>query len=171
MDKRHNPFLESRAFKDNDPTSTAKGYMFWDEVHPTEALHVELAKYFYQQVFSVHYEFSFAKQSAIRKFQEAYGMRWEDDSHSTCGMFRQSRINYLNKDLKLEEIIQHGLNNGGHRTRKVIEELGWIDHNGECASDNQYVTDAYNKIRSNPAPIPESDDTSLAQIEFTTSTL
>lgn len=164
-DKRHQPFLESRAFKDNDPRTTAQGYMFWDEVHPTEALHVQLATFFYQQVFSEHYEFSFAKQSALRKFQQEYGMRWEDDSHGTCGWFRKSRIDYLSEGLTLENIIEHGLNNKGHRTRKVMETLGWIHRNGECASDNSFVAEAYHKVKLKDVLVVE-DGAGVGQTEL-----
>ncbi len=56
-DKLTTPFTESEAFKkeQNDPVDTqkhispAKGYMFWDDVHPTAYMHAYLAETFEQQ--------------------------------------------------------------------------------------------------------------------------
>lgn len=160
--KRHQPFLDSRAFKGDDSSLTAKDYMFWDDVHPTEALHVQLAKHFYEYVFSVHYTFGFSQQTAIRKFQEAYGMRWEDESHSTCGLFKKSKIDYLSQDLTLEKILQHGLHEKGHRTRKVIQSLGWIHPNGSCAIDHPFIVEAY----TNVAPAVEHVEEEQREIQL-----
>ena len=145
--KKHEPFLDSRAFKDNDPHTTAAGYMFWDEVHPTEALHVQLAHAFYQDIFCQHYEFNWIAQPLITQFREAYGMKWEDDSHGTCGGMKRSRIDYLSSDLKLQDILHHGLFNQGHRTFKVMRELGWVHGNKQCASEHPSVAEAWSALR------------------------
>ena len=68
---RHQPFIESRAFKDDDPTTTAASYIFWDDVHPTEAVHVILANVFYRDVFSQHYNFAPSEHTLVRQFQKA----------------------------------------------------------------------------------------------------
>lgn len=38
-EKKHTPFIKSKDFEDTDNQKPAKGFMFWDEVHPTEAVH------------------------------------------------------------------------------------------------------------------------------------
>jgi len=145
--KRHDPFLKSRAFKDNDPTTTAEGYPFWDEVHPTEKVQVQIANKLTETVFAPNYEFQFAQQSAVRQFQKAYGMRWEDESHGTCGAFKTSTIDYLKSDLKLEDILRHEISNHDKRTHKVIEELGWVDKNNQFATDIPYIAEAWSRIK------------------------
>lgn len=48
--KLNQPYLKSRDFKiKKDGTSPAKGYMFWDDVHPTADTHVKLAEEFFNQ--------------------------------------------------------------------------------------------------------------------------
>jgi len=157
--KRHTPFLSSSAFKDNDPDTTAEGYMFWDDVHPTEAVHVHLANTFYEQVFSPYYHFSFADQPLIRQFQKAYGMVWDEDKQGVLlGCVKKSKIDYLKSELTLDEIMHHGLFNKGKRTQRVMQSLGWVDDNHQCASDHPAVGDAWSRIQKKPASIEESDD-------------
>lgn len=163
QDKKHDPFLESRAFKDNDPDTTAEGYMFWDDVHPTEAVHVHLATRFFNQAFAPNYEFQFAKDPLVRQFQKAYGMRWENDKSSwLSGCFRKSRIDHLKSDLELEDIMRHGLFNEGKRTQEVMQSLGWVHGNKTCASDNPKIEDAWNNIQ------PKSEDDEASRDDATT---
>jgi len=127
QDKKHTPFLHSSAFKDDDPKTTADGYMFWDEVHPTEAVHVHLANAFHEQIFSKNYMFSMTEQPLVRQFQLAYGMVWEDEKERVYGCFRRSRIKYLAPEITLDDIMQHGLFERGYRTKRVIQSLGWLE--------------------------------------------
>lgn len=146
-DKRHHPFLYSDAFNDNDPTTTAEGYIFWDEVHPTEAVHVIFANHFFQDVFSPNYQFHFAHQPLIRQFQKAYGMRWEDEKSTTWGRFRTSKIDYLNPQLTIQDILEDGLFRGCTLTESVMCELGWIDKSGQCISDNPLILEAWKTLQ------------------------
>lgn len=146
--KRHNPFLDSRAFKDNDPTTTAAGYMFWDDVHPTEAVHVHLANTFYEQIFQLNYHFEFAKQTFVRQFEKAYGMAWEKASHGWCGSCSHVELDYLASDLTLENILHCAIYDNAPRVRTIVQKLGWIDKTGACTGDNPALTEAWQAMQS-----------------------
>ncbi len=141
--KKHQPFLESEAFKDHDETTTAEGFMFWDEVHPTEALHHQLASYLYP-IFTTHYQFQLPKESLLQQFQEAYGMKWQSDQEKWSGRLHRSNIDYMHADL--QTIIRHGLFEKGYRTRGIIQQLGWVDQGKQCSTKNSLILETVTMV-------------------------
>ena len=139
--KKAQPFLESDAFKDDDPSTTAEGFMFWDDVHPTEAVHLTLGRAFYQQAFIPNYVFNFTEQPLVRQFQKMYGVRLEDDMQK-C-MPRAKSFDYSADHLHVDQIIRHGLFQDGKRTNGVMQTLQWMDKKGVCTSDDSILQETF----------------------------
>ncbi len=145
--KKAQPFLDTSDFKDNNPNTTAEGYMFWDDVHPTEAMHLPLGRAFHQQIFAVNYEFEFTKKPLLRQFQKAYGMRLEDDQSSWSCMKRKQSFAYLDANTDVKQIVHHGLFGEGKRTSEVMQQLHWSNKQGECTSDNPLLQEAFTAVQ------------------------
>ena len=143
-DKKHTPFIKSKDFEDTDNQKVAKGFMFWDEVHPTEAVHKQLANDMQQTVFAPTYNFSAPKDSLLNQFQESYGKRWVNDKAGNLGFFRKSNIDYKNADLTT--ILRHGLFEKGYRTLDVIVELGWVNRKKALVSSHPLIDEAMRAI-------------------------
>ncbi|KTD13410.1 SGNH/GDSL hydrolase family protein [Legionella jamestowniensis] len=159
--KIHSPYIESDDFKINpDKTSPAPGYMFWDDKHPTTHVHKILAEKFYDE-FSEKYHFSAPHESLLTQFRENYGQRWEDDMNGWFGFFRHSNITYTSKNLTLEAILKHALQDDGKRTREVITQLGWINEKGKLLSKNPSLIKAMEKLhgKENEVMMEESKET------------
>ena len=143
-DKKQLPFVSSAEFKDTDNQARAKGFMFWDEVHPTQAVHQQLAHDMLQAVFLEHYEFCVPRDSLLTQFRERYGKRWEDDKAGRLGFFRESKINYLKADLA--RIMFHAIHEKGYRTLDVISDLGWINKNKVLKSSHPLIAEAMREV-------------------------
>lgn len=140
---KSDPFINSSIFRKKEQEASAEGYMFWDEVHPTEAVHVELAEAFFNQVFAPNYRFAHTLQPLVRKFQKAYGMQLEEDISSSCGMCRTQSFDHLDARVTPEQIVQHGISQDGKRTNKVLRQLGWMDKNNQCESEDPRIIAAF----------------------------
>jgi len=145
-DKKHSPLIKSQHFQNTNDPAAAKGYMFWDEVHPTEAVHAILANDFNHNCFEQHYIFQVPEETLLRQFREAYGLQWSQDKEACFGFFKQSRIKYREADL--ETILMHALYEGGHRTNVVIRGLGWIDQNKQCSSEHTSIITALENVEA-----------------------
>ncbi len=140
-DKLKTPYTESRDFSiHKDRTSSAPGYMFWDDVHPTARLHALLAERFYNR-FKLEYNFSppdldvaeqkpviVSEAELLASFRTTYEKQFLSEQLGLFGGWRKSNLSYATADLK--QILQHALYGEGHRTREIIEKLQWIDHQG-----------------------------------------
>jgi hypothetical protein len=125
--KKRVPLIRSSEFVNTDDQKQAEGYMFWDEVHPTTALHVEIMEHFYRESFQQHYEFHIPHDGLVDQFRAAYGIRWETDRESwRPGYFSCSNIAWSDPKLTLDDVLKHAQHEKGHRTLEVITELGWF---------------------------------------------
>ncbi len=124
-DKKHQPYTTSKDFKISDDSSIDKGYMFWDEVHPTETMHRCLAQGFYT-VFGKFYSFEMPMDPPLEQFRQAYGKRLAMDRARFLGDFRRSNIAYKDPELTHEKIIHHAFHEKGFRTMDVIVGLDWV---------------------------------------------
>lgn len=141
-DKRHLPYIHSPDFILNkkERTSPATGYMFWDDVHPTADMHAVLSDYFYQKMMP---EYRILPQQSPHSQQaleiDDYALRTAfiieykkmleyDSSSYITGRFKRSNINY--REAGLVDILRHALDEGGARSLKVIQKLGWVDQTG-----------------------------------------
>lgn len=167
----HEPFLDSDVFKkegERAPENAADIYMFWDEVHPAKTLHMQLANRFHQAFFDEKYDFQFSNEPLIKQFRQAYGMKWQADSHGTCGVMKRSRIDYLSETLTIKDILHHGLFNKGQRTHGVMHQLGWIHANKQCATDHPRIVEAMAELNGTTAIVEASADAESTQgIEIT----
>nr|HAT8712689.1 hypothetical protein [Legionella jordanis] len=147
VNKLHTPYITSPDFKIKpNHTSPAPGYMFWDDVHPSAHVQDILAEK-YAEKYSLNYSFSTPHESLITQFKETYGQCFEDDLRGWFSFFRTSHISYNNPMLKLECILDHALNQGGQRSRKVIQQLGWINGQGQLLSKNPELVKAMEHLR------------------------
>jgi phospholipase/lecithinase/hemolysin len=120
-------------------------FMFWDDVHPSDAMHRCLSGFFYAKL-KEHFHFMLPRESVIENFRDEYGKRWLDDKNACFGFFRRSRIQHLNSDLV--GILRHGLYNKGYRTRDVLRTLGWINHQNKVISNNPHIQEAAQQLEA-----------------------
>lgn len=137
------PYTESNDFKINpDHTSPAKGYAFWDSVHPTTEMHALLADEI-RTTLSKHYRFEEPHETLRQQFIDAYDEQWQQDRAGCFGFFRRSRVFFeyshwfgkgkevATKDKTLTDFLEHALNYGGNRSKAVMIKLGWLTKTGQ----------------------------------------
>lgn len=141
-EKLKQPYTTSVDFKIlPNGTSPAKGYMFWDDIHPTADVHALLANKFYEK-YNRKYVISEPEDESVkeaeinigeaelkRAFCACYREKLTKDRQSFFGHLRKSKIDYPNASL--EDIMLHALSKEGTRTREVITKLQWIDAEGK----------------------------------------
>lgn len=133
-DKKHQPFMKSKAFKPTAVQPLAEGYMFWDDVHPTQTVHQYLGMDFYA-MFEQSYTFNIPEDAPIEQFRQSYGRRLANDRSTFFGdLTSRSNIDYKSPDLTHKKILNHALLEGGYRTLDVITSLGWITPNKKLTS-------------------------------------
>ncbi len=130
-------------------TSSLK-HMFFDDVHPTAQAHYLLSRKVYKYV-NKHYnvvdptkydkkqpekELKLDDERLINIFRDKYNHVFNKDLLGFFGEFRSSRINIDSPYLRLIDIFDHAINNGGNRTMKVLKKLGWLDQDGKLYLDN-----------------------------------
>jgi len=92
-----------------------------------------------------------AEQQALAQFRKAYHSRLRDDQRRCFGSWRRSRLNLDAEDVRLQDIFDHALRNQGHRTRAVLQQLGWLDAEGHILeSICELMTE--NKIQKDNGP-------------------
>lgn len=146
--KLKSSYIKSKEFKINpNKTSPAKGYMFWDDIHPTADIHAFLAEAFIRAC-KKYYHFTTPtipqpkrylnpakeplkiseadlKESFITKYQQTL----RTDTLGFFGSKRRSGIDPYKATL--EQILEHALYEKGHRTKRIITDLQWIDETGK----------------------------------------
>lgn len=156
-EKRKQPYKTSVDFKIlPNGTSPAKGYMFWDDVHPTADVHAILANAFYNK-YNPRYEFTEPESEKVHEaelnisaadLQKAFCARYHEqlttDQHGFFSSYKKSRINY--QSASLEEILKHALCENGTRTRAVLADLQWLDSSGKVNLNIPALKDAMTQI-------------------------
>ncbi|MCE3045967.1 SGNH/GDSL hydrolase family protein [Legionella sp. 16cNR16C] len=166
-EKVSTPYYGSEDFYNENGSSPAKGYIFWDTIHPSADMHALLAHHFYLK-YQFKYNFiapdflaeSQRKEASStiselrRQFIQEYGTRLAKDKNSFFGSLYRSNIDY--KNASLEEIFRHALYEKGYRTRASITHLNWIDKKGNITlkvpplETAKMVVEAKEGIRRNP---------------------
>ena len=166
-EKRHSPLIDCKSYHDSHDPVFAKGYMFWDSVHPTEAVHALLAKDFHDNCFAPNHDFIVPHETLLQQFREAYGARLEKDKARCFGFFSRSYIDYKNASLDI--IFNHALHEKGFRTLDMITELGWIHPNKHRRSEHPSIIQAMERVEAQLIPnnSPELADDEV-QIEMMT---
>ncbi|ARG99297.1 SGNH/GDSL hydrolase family protein [Legionella micdadei] len=134
--KREKPYSTSPDFKINeDGTSPASGYMFWDDVHPSADMHALLADIFYEK-YAREYNFSAPNKKAAeneelfiseKKLRAAFVKKYSS-------LLANQALN-LHPDIEyetasLESIFKEGLREET-LTHRVITELQWVNSQGK----------------------------------------
>ena len=144
------------------PKPKSKGYMFWDDVHPTSHMHALLANRFYTQ-FSAGYQLvapdgvkqaptpEVSADALFHAFFAKYREKWQGDKLGFFYQFRQMNIHFLQRlhegtyEDRLANIFKHALFEGGDRTRDVLVKLRWLDKDGQLILNVPVLQDAMNK--------------------------
>lgn len=139
-DKLKTAYTTSKDFDDpSDGLSPSKGYMFYDDLHPTADVHAVLSAYFYDRL-ALKYELLEPNKPKMRTrpnmsedmmlccFRKHYKDKLERDQHGFFPSMRRSHLNY--KEANLETILKHALQENGTRTLGILTKLGWLDTNG-----------------------------------------
>jgi len=129
-------------------------YMFWDEVHPTEAMHKILSIKLSSAILALNYDFEAPKESLVQLFKEAYGINLENAQQAWCGMFtRKPSFNYLDPNLTLETIFTHAYKEKGRTLNVIQNDLGWVDRNLDNKTFNTSILEALKARESHDAEI------------------
>jgi hypothetical protein len=138
------PYVESQDFSsDKSHLKDSHKHIFWDKLHPTAHLHEIVATDLKKEVSDlfnikdltadmVHEkECNISEEELIDAFLLAYQRQLKiDQKHS--GFFYHPKSNLTEEDLtSLKSILNHALNEGGNRSKKVLETLDWINKDGQ----------------------------------------
>lgn len=161
-DKLTEPYIESDDFtidKEKE-TSPGQGYMFYDDVHPTAGVHAILGDIFSKK-YSEEFDFGWAinesklvfkkEEVLVAEFRNAYNKQLDGDRNRIFGRFVSSRINPEPKTTTLKDILKHALVDGGERSRKVLQDLGWIDKQGLLKAKEICLARAMGELQANLA--------------------
>ncbi|MDP3268635.1 MAG: hypothetical protein Q8M40_06240 [Legionella sp.] len=80
-------------------------------------------------------------QQRLAAFIEAYEEQLAQDRLGCFGFFRKSRLKLDKANLHMQDIYNHALHNHGHRTRRVLEQLGWLDAAGKDKNQTSSTLD------------------------------
>lgn len=130
------PYTQSRDFIiTQNHTSPAPGYMFWDDVHPITEVHYLLAnnlcdflkeKGLLAELRQIPPSKWLHEKICLDIFKAQYHQEFIKSKQGCFGLFRRSRLYniYREKDnLTLQDVFQHALEDGGHRTLKILKRL------------------------------------------------
>lgn len=146
--KRHTPYIKSDDFKiTKEHTSPAKGYIFWDDVHPTTAVHALLAEKFYMK-FSLLYKFAAPHDTLIEQFRAVYGDTVGHASAKHHGLFHHKAEFSDYRKASLEQVFEHALHKGGKHTQEVLVHLEWINKTGELISRHPALLKAFHAVEA-----------------------
>lgn len=152
------PYVESPDFKPDAEVMSSCGSMFWDDIHPSAALHATLAVMMLEQVRS---KFDFKapipgkKEDARLMFEafiRAYHKKYAADKDSWWfGSWSQSRLPEDFAGMHVEgdqdylpliaAIIKHAYSDGGKRSYKVMQAIGWVK-SGQIDVENDVLRHA-----------------------------
>ena len=141
-DKRTKPLTLSHDFRDTDNPNAAKGYMFWDDVHPTEIVHYYLGRKFLA-TFNQFFKFEAPIETLLQQFREVYGeqliLEQQDRFRFFNSCLRTNEFNY--KQVTLDQVFARATS----RDEKVLaamRELHWIDNDNQCITSHSVIINA-----------------------------
>lgn len=159
--KLSQPYIESPDFKidEEKKTSPAKGYMFYDDVHPTADVHAILGNIFSGK-YRKKFEFGWAvdesldgksEKELVANFIVAYKAQLNHDKNRLFGRFVSSNIK-LDEKLTLKDILKHALVKNGERTKKILrDQLGWINKQGLLKLKEKSLAKAMDELQADLA--------------------
>ncbi|KTD57810.1 SGNH/GDSL hydrolase family protein [Legionella shakespearei] len=115
-------------------TSPAKGYAFWDDIHPTANVHAVLANKFYEK-YNIEYKFTepgikeetcdISKADLEKAFRVRYEMKLAKEKSKFFGSREKPGIDYKNSCL--EDLLKYALYGHAKIAHEVLVDLQWID--------------------------------------------
>ncbi|MGQ3892650.1 SGNH/GDSL hydrolase family protein [Legionella sp. CNM-4043-24] len=155
QEKQNTPYTESEDFHIDEGSSPSRGYMFWDDVHPTADVHALNGRNFYEwltkrfrclepdsQLCNLRQE---SADSILQSVRKSYQYQLTQDR---SGMFfclgGRSRLDY--KHASLVDIFDHALYNRGTRTKEVLIKLGLLDKHGQPVMEIPVVADVMHDL-------------------------
>ncbi|WP_058534724.1 SGNH/GDSL hydrolase family protein [Legionella saoudiensis] len=137
--KLKQPFTTSPDFRIlPNKTAPAKGYAFWDDIHPTADVHAILGNEFYKK-YNPQFAFTEPEDNvnpvinvSSAQLQKAFCTRYADKLAKThSGFFGHKKASLPYQTATLDEILQHAFTENGSDVREVLSELQWINKAGE----------------------------------------
>ncbi len=130
--------------------------MFYDDVHPSADMHVQLAEHAYSEL-NLKYKFTeptvesvyedevnISEDRLLASYRKMYGDTLKKDQNGFFGFFRRSNI--LHRSASLDAIIDHALYNGGGRSLSVMKELRWFDEKNNLNLNIPVLKRAYEGV-------------------------
>lgn len=140
--KLKQPFTTSPDFRIlPNKTAPAKGYAFWDDIHPTADVHALLGNEFYKK-YNPQFAFSEPESKRVNEpmdisssqLQKAFCTRYADKlAKSHSGFFGHKKASFSYQSATLDEILQQAFTKGGSDVREVLSELRWINKEGNLS--------------------------------------
>lgn len=134
--------------------SPSRGYMFWNDVHPSADTHALNGRNFYEwltsryqcvepdsQLCNLKKE---TAESILCSFRKSYRARLAHDRSRLFGCLSSSRFDY--QHASLADVFYHALYSRGSRTKEVLRKLGLLDKNNQPVLDIPAVAEAMNEI-------------------------
>lgn len=156
--KKRQPYTQSKDFHINpDRTSPAKGYMFWDDIHPTAYVHAVTGKLMSEFIDSIYTLKPPAPTHQtdpvymVKTFLREYHKTLRTERESIWSGYGISTAPHLPHDAIeskedypriLADFLYHGLNEGGTRTLKILQNLKWVDKNKNIDISNPALLQA-----------------------------
>lgn len=141
--KLKQPYTKSDEFVNSKGLSPAKGFLFWDDVHPTADAHAWLGSKFYDEITKsfhfvepnskTHPLSALSEQEILARYRESYAVQLKQDKGRFLGGIR-TRTHIDFEKASLREVIHHGLS-GGNRTKNTLKNLGFFDQNNKPVMD------------------------------------
>ncbi len=168
-EKRTQAYTKSEEFLNSTGTSPAKGYMFWDDVHPSADMHALLALKFYQK-FNMKYAYTAPQDDApeeriqvsedqlLAAYRNLHGQKVRKERAKFFHGIRPIHT----ANVALEDIIASALHGGDKLALSVLKELQWVDNKGELKLNSPVLERKLNKvqIRHQVAPTVHTTDKS-----------
>jgi hypothetical protein len=152
------PYIKSEAFRINqDGTSPATGYMFWDDVHPTADMHALLADMFYLK-FSMKYGFSPPQADAVeakinvsedlllKAYQNVHAKKVAKQQTSLFRGVRRPRA--AREAMSLENILELAIHGGDRQALSTLKELQWLNKQGGINLNIPVLKKALRKVNA-----------------------
>ncbi|WP_165475002.1 SGNH/GDSL hydrolase family protein [Legionella yabuuchiae] len=157
-EKKHLAYSDSPDF--NRPSkgiSPARGYIYYDDVHPSADMHALLAAHFYEHLGRQYTllepdkiirqkKRECTEEELLTCFRRHYERRLHQDKQGFFSFLRHSNLDY--KNASLETVLRHALTEGGNRTKAVLKELGWLNDKEKIILDSEHLKNAMEAVQA-----------------------
>lgn len=135
-----------KSYKDSK-AANAKGYMFWDDIHPIMLVQVILA-YAFHKIFHKLYELVEPEEEIV----SADSLQKQLIAAFMEKPPFQDRLDFFSQHIKakskttLKETLQNAYKNNKVRTKEILRELGWVSESGEVLLNSPELKEAISEL-------------------------